>query len=115
MEIIDLERASDRLAALVRAVPEGALGRPTPCSEYSVGDLLDHVDGITIAFGGAAVKASGATATMGPAGDASRLPEDWRTVLPERLARLNALVIARKPPAEMLPLGLLKCGVFETL
>jgi uncharacterized protein (TIGR03086 family) len=86
--MIDLNSSAARLSALIEAVPEAALGGPTPCSEYSVGDLLDHIAGITVAFGGAAVKSDGESATMGPQGDASNLDANWRVSLPERLETL---------------------------
>jgi uncharacterized protein (TIGR03086 family) len=85
---IDLRPAAGRLGALIEAVREADLDRPTPCSEYCVGDLLDHVQGLTIAFGGAAVKADGPSSTMGPAGTAANLDADWRQSLPARLMNL---------------------------
>jgi uncharacterized protein (TIGR03083 family) len=54
MTMTDLGPATDRLCALVQTVPDEALGRPTPCTEYTVGDLLHHIAGVTVAFGGAA-------------------------------------------------------------
>jgi uncharacterized protein (TIGR03086 family) len=86
--MIDLNPASTRLSALIEEVPEDALVDPTPCSDYSTGDLLDHIAGLTVAFGGAALKDEGASANMGPQGDASNLDPDWRTSLPRRLATL---------------------------
>ena len=86
--MIDLYPAVARFSALIEAVPEGSKGGPTPCSEYSVGDLLDHIAGITVAFGGAAVKAEGESANMGPQGDASNLDANWRASLPQRLEAL---------------------------
>lgn len=83
--MIDLHPAVARLSAMIETVPATALQRPTPCSEYSVGALLDHIAGITVAFGGAATKATGESADMGPQGDASHLDTDWRTSLPRRL------------------------------
>lgn len=80
--MIDLCRTADNLASLISSVPDGDLGRPTPCTEYTVGDLLDHITGSTIAFGGAAAKAGGPSADMGPQGDAANLDPDWRTTLP---------------------------------
>ena len=59
MPVIDLKPAASRLSELVAAVRDDALGNPTPCSEYTVGDLLDHIHGVTYAFGGAAEKATG--------------------------------------------------------
>jgi uncharacterized protein (TIGR03086 family) len=88
LTIIDLTRASENLSALIAAVPDDALSGPTPCSDYSVGALLDHIGGTTVAFGGAARKASGTSATMGPQGNASNLDPDWRTSLPRRLDAL---------------------------
>ena len=38
-----LERGLDQLASLLDQVPAGALGGPTPCSDWSVSDLLDHI------------------------------------------------------------------------
>lgn len=90
MPVIDLKPAATRLAELVAAVPDSALGNPTPCSDYTVGDVLDHINGLTIAFGGAAEKAGGEAATMGPQGDAANLPADWRTSIPRNLAELAA-------------------------
>jgi uncharacterized protein (TIGR03086 family) len=47
---IDLHPAADALAGILRTVPDDALGRPTPCPEYSVARLLDHVHGFCLAF-----------------------------------------------------------------
>ena len=88
MPTIDLRPASARLSKLIDAVPDNALHSQTPCSSYCVGDLLDHVAGLTVAFGGAAVKAEGSSANMGPAGNASNLEPDWRVSLPQRLEDL---------------------------
>jgi len=68
MSKIDLVPASKNLSSLIEHVPDDALGEPTPCSEYCVGDLLDHIVGLTVAFGGAARKAEGESANMGPRG-----------------------------------------------
>src|SRR4051794_10571636 len=88
MPVIDLKPAATRLSELIVAVPDSALRNPTPCTEYTVGDVLDHINGLTIAFGGAAQKTGGEAATMGPAGNAANLPSDWRTSLPHKLAEL---------------------------
>ena len=86
--MIDLRPAADRLGVLIASVPDADLSQPTPCRDYSVGDLLDHIGRLTIAFGGAAVKAAGPSATMGPAGDAANLEPDWRTALPRKVLEL---------------------------
>ena len=84
----DLDPTTERLCTLIEDLPEQDLSRPTPCTEYTVGDLLDHLAGVTVAFGGAAVKSSGESSTMTPWGDASHLDPDWRTVLPQQLRDL---------------------------
>ena len=88
MTMMDLGPAADFLCGFIEAVPDGDLGRPTPCTEYTVGDLLHHIAGVTVAFGGAAVKTRGEASTMGPWGDASKLDADWRTSLPRRVRAL---------------------------
>ena len=85
MPMIDLHPTADNLGSLISSVSDGDLGLPTPCSEYTVGDLLDHIAGATIAFGGAAAKAGGASADMGPQGDAGNLEPDRRATLPLRV------------------------------
>jgi uncharacterized protein (TIGR03086 family) len=83
--MFDLTPAADRLAGLVRTVSDGDLGAPTPCPEYTVGDLLDHVNGLAVAFTMAALK----TPLEGAgSGDAARLPADFRESVPQRLSEL---------------------------
>jgi uncharacterized protein (TIGR03086 family) len=74
----DLRPAAARLGALVAAVPDDALANATPCPEYTLGDLLDHVGGLAMAFTAAATKTFGEAGGPGPSGDASRLEDGWR-------------------------------------
>lgn len=81
----DLGPATEQLATLVRNVSDGDLKAPTPCPDYTVGDLLDHINGLSVAFTMAALK----TPLEGTAaGDASRLPLDFRESMPARLFEL---------------------------
>ena len=64
--MIDLRAATDRTAAVIAALDDHHLALPTPCPAYSVGDLLDHVEGLAVAFTDAATKTP-------PAGATSRL------------------------------------------
>ncbi|MEU7475942.1 TIGR03086 family metal-binding protein [Lentzea sp. NPDC042327] len=83
--MFDLAPATDRLAEVVRGVTDRHLSAPTPCPEYAVGDLLDHVNGLAVAFTMAARK----TPLRGtPSGDVARLPLDFRESVPARLAEL---------------------------
>ena len=50
--------AARQLATLVRGVTDEQLDAPTPCPEYTVGDLLDHIGGLAKAFTWAATKES---------------------------------------------------------
>ncbi|MGW1678159.1 TIGR03086 family metal-binding protein [Saccharopolyspora sp. NPDC002376] len=82
-----LTPAADRMAALLANVTDAQLTAPTPCSEYAVGDLIDHISGLSLAFTAAAAKDRSLTGQR-PSGDASRLPADWRTLVPEQVTAM---------------------------
>jgi hypothetical protein len=67
--VVDLEPAATGVANPIRAVTDEQLGRPTPCPAYSVGDLVDHVGGLSLAFTAAAKKTFGDASVQGPSGD----------------------------------------------
>jgi hypothetical protein len=50
IDMLDLEPATRMLAGLVAGVRDDQLGVPTPCHDANLGDLLDHVDGLSLAF-----------------------------------------------------------------
>jgi uncharacterized protein (TIGR03086 family) len=85
MSPVDLEPAARRLADLLSGIPDELLDVPTPCPDYTLGDLVDHLGGTALAFTGAAIKDIGESTAMGPSGDASRLTDDWRTRIPRDL------------------------------
>lgn len=88
--MIDLTLATQRTAAVIAAIDDDQLGLPTPCPRYTVGDLLDHVDGLAQAFTDAATKTSPERRTSAPPpGDAERLGPGWRTRIVERLGALG--------------------------
>ena len=90
-EHVDLAPSADRLAALLPAVDEDRLGGPTPDEGRSVGQLLQHIVGLTAAFRAAAEKDFGPwTDTSPDANGWPELEEGWREVLPERLTALSA-------------------------
>ncbi|HEY7045879.1 MAG TPA: TIGR03086 family metal-binding protein [Jatrophihabitantaceae bacterium] len=86
--MLDFQPATTRLAGLLANISDEQLSAPTPCEHYTLGDLLDHVNGLSVAFTWAATKAPESRGNAGPTGDASRLPDDWRTRIPEQLAEL---------------------------
>lgn len=87
----DLEPTADHVAGIVASIGDDQLEAPTPCTEYTVGDLLDHVSGLSLAFTAAATKEKLGGDAQGPSGDASRLADDWRTSIP---AQVRALAVA---------------------
>jgi uncharacterized protein (TIGR03086 family) len=88
MAMVELGPAAQRMADLIEGVPDNVLGGPTPCSEYALGDLLDHISGFALAFTAAAKKDTGGMTSGRASGDASRLGDDWRTRIPRDLALL---------------------------
>jgi uncharacterized protein (TIGR03086 family) len=89
MSIVDLGPAAQRLADLVARVGDDELGKPTPCPAYTLGDLIEHVGGLALAFTAAANKDGGRYADQAAAGDAARLGEGWRARIPRDLATLG--------------------------
>jgi uncharacterized protein (TIGR03086 family) len=90
---LDLAPQAAEVARVIAGVRDDQLTDPTPCAGTPVAAILDHFDGLTVAFRKAAEKAELAG---GPSADAAHLPADWRTRLP---AQLDALVAAWGEPA----------------
>jgi uncharacterized protein (TIGR03086 family) len=86
----DLLPTARRLGALVESVDDRQLNAPTPCPDYTVGDLLDHIGGLAVAFAEAARKEQGTNATQAPPGNTAHLAPDWRTRIPADLEALGA-------------------------
>ena len=74
-------------SAVVRGVPAGAIGGPTPSPDSTVGDLLDHVDGLAHGLQYTARKAPVPDEASRPA-RAELLAPGWRGRIPRRLAEL---------------------------
>lgn len=86
---IDLGPAAARVADVANHVTDDRLGDPTPNPGWTVGQLLAHVAGLSLAFTAAAQKDLGPYTDTDPsAGEAPTLEPGWRTTLPERLDRL---------------------------
>ena len=94
MTTLDFGPTTDALAALVRGVRDDQLDDPTPCPGRSVGDLLDHVAGLALAFTAAARKEA-PPGGGNPTADVAALPDDWREEIP---ARLDALADCWRDP-----------------
>ena len=89
----DLAPTAAAVARVIAGVRDDQLPDPTPCAGTSVGAMLDHFVGLTVAFrlGAEKTPQSGA-----PRADADQLPADWRDRLPRQL---DALVAAWQQPS----------------
>ena len=85
--MIDLMPVTEMVTRVVTDIPDDQLDAPTPCRGVTVADLLDHLDGLCIAFTAAAAKDLDAGSQAASA-DGSRLAPEWRTLIPGRLAGL---------------------------
>ncbi|QKG23287.1 TIGR03086 family metal-binding protein [Actinomadura verrucosospora] len=92
----DLAPAARRLAELIGTLPDERLEAPTPCADTSLATLVDHVDGLSLAFAMAAAKDIPEGGTQPPSADGSSLAPGWRTRVPERL---DALAAAWRDPS----------------
>ncbi|MCY0921947.1 TIGR03086 family metal-binding protein [Streptomyces sp. H27-G5] len=86
--ILDLGAQTRILARLAASVPDARLTDRTPCPDYTVGDLLGHLLGLSIAFRDAARKDLGPTTDTAPDSVAPSLPASWREDLPRTLGEL---------------------------
>ena len=93
----DLGPVAHEMARLVNGVRDDQLANPTPCPQYALGDLLQHVRVLAEAFTVSARKEQPPGGSQPPAlGDASLLSEDWRG---ETVQWLDQLVEAWADPA----------------
>jgi uncharacterized protein (TIGR03086 family) len=87
-----------QLRSLLLGITDDQLGRPTPCPDWTVGDLLDHFIGLSWAFTQAAQKKTDApgTGSAPPQPSAANLPPQWRSRL---TVVLEDLAIAWRAPS----------------
>jgi hypothetical protein len=80
--MLDLDPAAATLTGLVVAMRDDQLTAPTPCPGTTLAAMLEHVDGLSLAFTAAATKVPLPGGSQPPSADASRLGSDWRTRIP---------------------------------
>lgn len=83
----DLAPQARAVSRLVAGVADDQLDAPTPCADTPVAGLLDHLDGLALAFRLVAEKTP---LPGGPPAFAAALAPDWRDRLPRRLDDLAA-------------------------
>ena len=95
---LDFDPPVRGLRALLLGVDRAELNHPTPCPDWTVAALLDHLMGLSYAFTQAARKRTDAPGTDGPppAPSAQHLSRHWRSRLP---VLLEELATAWKEPA----------------
>ena len=95
---LDFDPPVRQIRALLLGVDDRDLPAPTPCPDWPVAALLDHLMGLSLAFTMAARKRADAPGAGGPPPEpsAGRLSPHWRSRLPVLLADLS---IAWKDPA----------------
>ncbi len=81
--MIDLKPACDQMIRVVSGIATEQLAAPTPCTEYTVGELIDHVDLVTQ---GAMALALGISL---PSTGYSHLEPDWQDAVIEHLQALG--------------------------
>ncbi|MEJ7832061.1 MAG: TIGR03086 family metal-binding protein [Nocardioides sp.] len=94
MDTIDFRPSTTAMARVLAGIGDDQVSAATPCPDYTVADLVEHVVGLTAEFTASASKTPGPGARADA--DASRLPDDWRESMP---ARLDDLAIAWADPA----------------
>ena len=87
---LDFDPPVRELRALLLGVDDDELTMPTPCPDWNVAALLDHLMGLAYAFTQAARKGSDGPGTSGPPPQpsAGHLSQHWRGRLPVLLEEL---------------------------
>jgi uncharacterized protein (TIGR03086 family) len=95
---LDFDPPVRRLRALLLGLDDDELMNPTPCPDWTVAALLDHLMGLSFAFTLAARKRTDGPGTEGPPPEpsAQHLSRHWRSRLP---VLLEELATAWKDPA----------------
>ncbi|HKS47974.1 MAG TPA: TIGR03086 family metal-binding protein [Amycolatopsis sp.] len=76
--MIDLKPACQRMIDLLAGATDDQLTSPSPCTEYTVRDLIGHVDQGCRTFTAIAQQDEGELARLGADPDVAHLGPDWR-------------------------------------
>jgi uncharacterized protein (TIGR03086 family) len=84
----DLQSAADRMSRLLSALPDDAMGAPTPCPGLPVEALINHVGGFAKVFAASARKQIGDLTGPPPDPRTGNLEPGWRDRITADLATL---------------------------
>ncbi|MCD0444130.1 TIGR03086 family metal-binding protein [Glycomyces sp. A-F 0318] len=84
----DFKSTTERVAALLDHVEDERLSGATPCEEYTVAQLVNHMLGLCLAFTAAAEGERGPHNDAPPGVPDATLEPGWRPLLEERLRTL---------------------------
>jgi uncharacterized protein (TIGR03086 family) len=87
--VIDLKPACHRLIEVLAGVADGQLTRASPCTEYTVGDLIDHVDQVARGATALAQLGTGELSGSDTGHRAAHLDPDWREMVAQHLWALG--------------------------
>jgi uncharacterized protein (TIGR03086 family) len=87
--VIDLKPACHRMIEVLGGVADDQLTSSSPCSEYTVGDLIDHVDHVTRGATALAQQDSGEPKGTDTGPVATHLEPDWRDIVARHLQALG--------------------------
>jgi uncharacterized protein (TIGR03086 family) len=83
--VIDLKPACHQMIEVLAGVTNDQLLSSTPCTEYSVGDLIDHIDQVSRGATALVRKLPGIDTGL----DAIHLGPDWRNIVTQHLRALG--------------------------
>ncbi|WP_068158282.1 TIGR03086 family metal-binding protein [Rhodococcus phenolicus] len=87
-EMLDLFPAARMMTEVIAGIRDDQLTARTPCRDATLGDLLDHIGGLSVAFTAAAMKELGEITARPPIPSAANLGDDWRSRIPAQVAAL---------------------------
>jgi uncharacterized protein (TIGR03086 family) len=94
--VIDVNPAGEQMIEVLDGVTESQLSGPSPCTEYSVGDLVDHVDHLSRLFAALARHDPAELQNVGAAPTTVHLEPDWHLAV---TAHVRLLIEAWDDPA----------------
>jgi len=108
-----MDRVLDRANAVVAAVDPGQLGNATPCSEWTVRDVINHVTGGSTMFAVCVEEGSVPDALLGQLMGGDNLGDDYKGAFQAATARAQAAFRSEGALDKMvkLPFGEMPAGI----